>query len=326
MGTTASKIVEIMQGWVGAKQGDATHKAIIDLYNTQNPLPVGYKMTYNDAWCAATVTAAFMKAGALNMIYGECGCERMIRGMRNMGIYTEDDNHDAQPGTIIFYDWDDKGVGDCTGSADHVGIVEKNTGSGFVVIEGNFSTKKTVARRTVKRNQIYIRGFAIPKYDPEPTQQKGTTPAPAPAAFAEPTKNIKKGSTGEGVKWAQTKLNENGASLVVDGIFGLATLNATLAFQKKRGLVVDGIIGPATRAALKNEAAAPKPATFAAYNVKVTAKNGLNLRTGAGVNFSKLTAMPCGAKLTVTEEKSGWGKVTYNGRTGWACLDYTARV
>lgn len=38
-------------------------KAIIDLYNTQKPLPVGYKRSTPDEWCAATVTAAGMQAG-----------------------------------------------------------------------------------------------------------------------------------------------------------------------------------------------------------------------------------------------------------------------
>ena len=48
----------------------------------------------------------------------------------------------------------------------------------------------------------------------------------------------------------QTRLNETGAQLVVDGIYGNATRNAIAAFQGKNGLVVDGTMGPKTWAAL----------------------------------------------------------------------------
>lgn len=76
-------------------------------------------------------------------------------------------------------------------------------------------------------------------------------PMPTLNPYKEPTKNVKKGSKGEGVKWVQYALNTFGAGLVVDGIAGAKTDSAIKAFQKEKGLVVDGIVGPATRAALK---------------------------------------------------------------------------
>lgn len=62
---------------------------------------------------------------------------------------------------------------------------------------------------------------------------------------------LKGGSTGTSVKELQQKLNEKGYSLVCDGIFGVKTLAAVMAFQKTKGLVVDGIVGVKTWAALK---------------------------------------------------------------------------
>ncbi|MEM1169990.1 MAG: peptidoglycan-binding protein [Cyanobacteria bacterium P01_H01_bin.35] len=58
-------------------------------------------------------------------------------------------------------------------------------------------------------------------------------------------------STGEDVKDLQKVLNAIVAnnSLVVDGIFGVATEEAVIAFQKQNesvGLTVDGIVGPQT--------------------------------------------------------------------------------
>lgn len=71
--------------------------------------------------------------------------------------------------------------------------------------------------------------------------------------YAEPTSNIRWGSIGQGAKWVQWMLNQYGASLSVDGIFGSKSVAALKAFQSSRGLVADGICGKLTRAALKGE-------------------------------------------------------------------------
>ena len=36
-----------------------------------------------------------------------------------------------------------------------------------------------------------------------------------------------------------------------------------------------------------------------------------------------LDEMPAGTLLTVTDEQNGWYEVTYNGKTGWCCAEYT---
>ncbi len=61
---------------------------------------------------------------------------------------------------------------------------------------------------------------------------------------------VKKGSTGNAVKAAQTQLKANGHNVAVDGDFGSGTDSATRAFQTKVKLTSDGIIGPNTWAAL----------------------------------------------------------------------------
>ena len=71
--------------------------------------------------------------------------------------------------------------------------------------------------------------------------------------YREPFTNVKKGATGNGVKWIQDKLNSHGYSLKVDGIWGNATEKCVKDFQLKNGLVVDGIVGAKTKAALKGE-------------------------------------------------------------------------
>ena len=75
------------------------------------------------------------------------------------------------------------------------------------------------------------------------------------------------GSQGSDVKTLQELLNQNGANLSVDGIFGAKTQQAVKDYQKAKGLAVDGIVGKNTWGALTTaqpvqtvpEVAAPEP-------------------------------------------------------------------
>ncbi|MEB3281847.1 MAG: peptidoglycan-binding protein [Lyngbya sp.] len=57
---------------------------------------------------------------------------------------------------------------------------------------------------------------------------------------------LKAGNTGESVVELQTRLNNTGANLRVDGVFGAKTAKAVRDFQANIGLEVDGIVGPLT--------------------------------------------------------------------------------
>ena len=132
-----SKVVEIAKGWLGCKESDGSHKKIIDTYNACKPLPRSYAVKYTDAWCATFASAVGIKAGLTD---------------------------------IILYDWDDNGVGDNTGSADHIGIVVSVSGGVIKVIEGNKSN--AVGYRELAVNGKYIRGFVTPKYSSKATKEE----------------------------------------------------------------------------------------------------------------------------------------------------------
>ncbi|MFL0248582.1 peptidoglycan-binding domain-containing protein [Candidatus Clostridium stratigraminis] len=68
--------------------------------------------------------------------------------------------------------------------------------------------------------------------------------------YASGYRMLKMGSTGSDVKNLQAILNNNGAKLAVDGIFGKLTKAAVMNYQKAKGLAVDGIVGPKTYAVL----------------------------------------------------------------------------
>lgn len=63
---------------------------------------------------------------------------------------------------------------------------------------------------------------------------------------------MKEGVKGSSVKWLQWELNESGANLKVDGVFGKQTKLAVLLYQKDHGLVQDGIVGKKTIESLKS--------------------------------------------------------------------------
>lgn len=62
------------------------------------------------------------------------------------------------------------------------------------------------------------------------------------------------------------------------------------------------------------------------YNVAITTKAGLNMRSGAGTSYSWVSSIPYNKTVTITREQSGWGFTTYNGKSGWILLSYTQRV
>ena len=63
-------------------------------------------------------------------------------------------------------------------------------------------------------------------------------------------KVLRENSKGESVKALQWALNQHGANLIIDGLFGKKTKLAVVLFQKDHGLVVDGIVGQKTMQAL----------------------------------------------------------------------------
>jgi hypothetical protein len=108
----------------------------------------------------------------------------MIDLFKNLGEWVEDDSYTPSAGDVMFYDWQDSGVGDNTGSSDHVGIVEKVSGSTITIIEGNYSD--SVKRRTMQVNGKYIRGYGVPKYSDSSSNITTTSSSKTSNSTADP--------------------------------------------------------------------------------------------------------------------------------------------
>lgn len=180
------KIVDTAVAWYGCKESDGSHKKIIDVYNSHKPLARGYKMKYTDAWCSTFASAVAIKAGLTDIIPTECGCEKHTELFKKKGAWVEDDAYTPKAGDYIFYDWDDSGVGDDKGYADHIGIVVSVTGNTIKVIEGNMSN--SVGYRNIKVNAKYIRGYGVPNYASKATEEEKEDPKPVTPVT--PTNNL----------------------------------------------------------------------------------------------------------------------------------------
>lgn len=164
------KVVATAEAWLGAKTGSAQHKEIIRIYNAQRPLPRGTQMQESWAWCAVFVSAVSLKLSLRDIMPTEMSCHQMMLLYKKLGRWIENDAYVPSPGDVILYDWQDNGVGDNTGTPDHVGIVTSCDGKSIHVIEGNVSNK--VVTRALEVNGRYIRGFGIPDYASMATEEE----------------------------------------------------------------------------------------------------------------------------------------------------------
>lgn len=130
---------------------------------------------------------------------------------------------------VYFFRLQDKQYG-------HVGLVTSVSATSFTTIEGNvvpYSTSKggQVATRSYSLNYPYMFYFCRPLYNDICLGDRVLT----------------NGSVGNDVKELQEKLNSLGYNCgVVDGQYGMKTVNSIKKFQQASGLYADGIAGKQT--------------------------------------------------------------------------------
>lgn len=259
--------VDTAQRYLGVKKGSAQHKEIVDIYNSHKPRARGYALKYTDDWCSGFVSAMSVACGMTDIIPTEVGCPKHIALFKKIGAWKESDAYVPKPGDIVFYDWQDSGKGDNTGSPDHVGIVTEVAANKILVIEGNMGTESVVGYRTIWVNGKYIRGFGVPKFS-----SKATVEAPKP--YKPTVKEWQKAAKADGYKFPRygidgewgaecisvatkaqvkrrvfytnknlTRIVQKVVGVTVDGLCGAKTAAAIKAYQKKNGLTADGIVG-----------------------------------------------------------------------------------
>lgn len=213
-------------------------------------------VTNGQSWCGYFVWWCMRSAGVSDDRYPNVGSVAGIKSwFVNAGSWHDQGTYTPYPGNYIIFG----------NPLRHCGIVESVTADRVYTIEGNSSD--VVKRRDYALTDADIVGYGTIVYTgdvPAPT----VTPAPqvssSPVAtkapsipsvdnsnpgspYPVPDGILKKGSTGDSVKWIQTCLNElQNAGITVDGIYGSQTVSAVKKFQKKNGLTADGVVGTNT--------------------------------------------------------------------------------
>lgn len=349
MGVTAQDVLNVMRSWLGYSEANGKYKQIIDLYNSHKPLARGYAVQYDDEWCDTTVSAAAIKAGAVDLIGTECGCEQHVKIFQSKGIWIEDGTITPKPGDIILYNWDD-GTQPNDGYSDHIGYVESVSGNTITCIEGNKG--EAVARRTLKVGNGNIRGYARPKYGTSGTTSSSSTSSGntgGSSSSGAPNKSTKWTGTVTASElnvrvWAGTEnaqcsfspLKKGAKVDVCDSI--KASDGSTwyyIKYNGKYGFVHSDYVSKESSGSSSTSAGtSSKKVDYAqsfnkslAGTYKVTASDGLNIRTGAGTGKAKITAMPKGAKCQcygyyTTSGGVKWLLIVYNGQEGFASSQY----
>ena len=148
-------------------------------------------------------------------------------------------------------------------------------------------------------------------------------------------KTLRKGSKGDEVKQLQTLLE----GLTVDGIFGVKTRAAVIAYQSANGLDADGIVGPLTWAKLLGETETTtfkQPTDYKQYDSRWASKMYSNHNDKSQTMRSSACGPTAMADIvatlidssvtpwTLAQKAMAWGDRTYNSGTAWSFFKHIA--
>lgn len=113
-------------------------------------------------WCACFVSWCANECGYLErgVIPKFASCAVGIQWFQTRGQW-QDGDYEPRPGDLIFFDWNDRGMGQ-DGIPDHVGIVQKMENGIVYTVEGNSGNACRENRYAVGHYEIY--GYGTPAY------------------------------------------------------------------------------------------------------------------------------------------------------------------
>lgn len=237
-----NKLRTVAESFIGRREEDGSHRAIIDSYNRIRPLPRGYALSYSDPWCAAFVSAVGAEAGASAAVFPECSCPAMLQKYISAGRRAAKGSA-VQVGDIVMYGEKEP---------SHVGIISAVSGNTLQTVEGNLGD--SVAARSIPKNDARILCFCLPDYASLVSGGVQSVMSSGNSRFSlRPLRYLQQGDQGEDVRSMQALLLLRGFSVGgdgADGDFGRNTAQALRSFQQSRGLEVDGVLGAESLSAL----------------------------------------------------------------------------
>ena len=235
-------------------------------------------------WCQITVVSCLYQAG-LKKYYITAGCKQAVNWYKNKKRWKAKSTKPSV-GWQVFYDF--KGKGNPT----HTGLVTAVSGNTVTVYEGNKSNAVGVRKYNYKTYTKYIYGYGLPYYLTAKTEKpKETVSEPmADPVVTEP-------------------VSEPIAEPISDTVV----------------VTPEPVVEPTPAPVVTPPTTTPKPASSGSksYKAQVTAKAGLNIRKGPGINYKKVGALGYKAKVTVLAKKGNWAKI---GTDKWVNINYLKKV
>ena len=154
MAKTSNEYLSTGKKYLGCIEGDSKHKKIVDIFNSSKLKT--FSIYYNDAWCAAFISAIAIESGCTDIIPISANCDEMYKKGVVMGIAIPKDKWIPKMGDIVFYDWN------LNGSLDHVGAVDTMSKNIIHVLEGNKNDR--VAYRDINYKNATITKIIRPRY------------------------------------------------------------------------------------------------------------------------------------------------------------------
>ena len=249
----ASQVIELAKTQIGTAATDIKRCKYNEWYYSVNVSGNNYD------WCEVFIQWLFDQLGVSDMLYiktANCGAQGQAFQKQGKLI-----TKDYKIGDIMFFHWDDEKSNWVDGcySLDHVGIVESvNSDGTYTTIEGNTGGGNgKVMRRTRYLSEISCAGR--PDYLPETATTQKVEVATVEIRMQKICRTNTSNRLGQ-VMTLQRILNElrngvgyrgkDGKRLTIDGVFGVNTEYAVMAYQKAHLLTVDGIVGEKTWNAL----------------------------------------------------------------------------
>ncbi len=273
------------------------------------------------AWCCAFVSWCARTTGiSQSVIPTNLSCTAMRDYFKNQGLYYLSSSfggtYSPKQGDLIFFTSTSPG-NRSQNNITHIGIVVDATSSYVTCVEGNCPDR---VRKIDRQYTSYIAGYATPKY----TGVNTSTPAPATkyetgTYITNEVMNFR--STPGGTILCTIPVNTTVTVTEIQGDWGKTTYNGKSGWLSlnystyQPGAVKDPPILPSA----PSTPTVPSPSTNN-YKVYETTR----LRASATTNSAIIGSVPAGTIVEVKEKSSNWGKITYNGVTGWMCLDWSA--
>ena len=253
-------------------------------------------------WCMMFVMWDFDQAGILSTLDGimialpkrTASCSDLKNAAKSKGQFITDPKK-FQPGDVLIYTF------------GHTGILESVMPDGnLIAIEGNTGlTNQANGGQVMRRNRrpSQCHGAVRPDWE---AAVKVAQEAAKQAATATPTDKPAIAVT---------------AQLALNGIYGNGDERkerlAAMGYTKDEMQEIQHIIN-----LLNGDG----------WTVCVNVQSSLNIRSAPGKQGRIIGSLTNGATVTVTEvrpgdgSKAGWGRIAYNGKSGWISLDWVATV